>query len=369
MSSGPQPVLPDFEGACLTNVVAALVDPGAHPWVPAPVVGGPRLVLLVLDGLGWEQLTARRSLAPTLSSGTGGPITTVVPSTTACALASLTTGLPPAVHGLLGYRLALGGEVLNVLRWQVSGADARRTQPAPRFQPHPPFPALGRRVPVVTRAQFAATGFTAAHLGRSELHPYHTTSGLVVEISRLMAAGEQFVYAYYDGVDRASHAHGLGAHYDAELVAADRLVADVLSVLPEDAALVVTADHGQVEVGQRGEVLTGEVLEGVVLLSGEGRFRWLHARPGATEDVAQAAAEALAEVAWIRTREQVIDEGWLGGEPVPAAVDRLGDVVVAPFEATAILDPSDTGELRMVGRHGSLTAEEMLVPLLAWAGS
>jgi hypothetical protein len=47
-------------------------------------------------------------------------------------------------------------------------------------------------------------------------------------------------------------------------------------------------------------------------------------------------------------------------------MDRLGDVAVAPFEATAILDPADTREQLMVGRHGSLTAAEMLVPLLAW---
>jgi hypothetical protein len=45
---------------------------------------------------------------------------------------------------------------------------------------------------------------------------------------------------------------------------------------------------------------------------------------------------------------------------------RLGDVVLVPFAPMAFLDPADTGELRLKARHGSLTAEEMLVPLLAW---
>ena len=72
--------------------------------------------------------------------------------------------------------------------------------------------------------------------------------------------------------------------------------------------------------------------------------------------------------AWVRTREQVIEDGWLGGVPSPAVAERLGDVVLVPFAPMAFLDPADTGELRLKARHGSLTAEEMLVPLLAWAG-
>jgi hypothetical protein len=85
------------------------------------------------------------------------------------------------------------------------------------------------------------------------------------------------------------------------------------------------------------------------------------------EDVAAAARESFGSVAWVWTRDQLIDEGWLGGIPTPELADRLGDVVVAPFEPTAILDPADTGEQRLVGRHGSLTEAEMLVPLLGWA--
>jgi hypothetical protein len=366
----PTPTLPDFEGGSLPNVVSALLASSANgnraPWVPEPVAGAPQIVLLVLDGVGWEQLQQHRSSVPVLASGSGGPITSVVPSTTAAALASLVTGVPPAVHGLVGYRMPVGDEVMNVLRWQLGDADARRRLAAPDFQKSRPFPAASGRVPVVTRSEFAATGFTAAHLGDSVLHSYATPAGLVVEVARLVREGAPFVYAYHDGVDRVSHAHGLGDHYRAELVATDRLVGDLLAALPADTVLVVTADHGQIEVGARGEVLSGEVMDGVALLTGEGRFRWLHARPGATEDVAAAARETLGHLAWVRTRDEVVEGGWLGGEPVPAVADRLGNVVIAPFEATAILDPADTREQLMVGRHGSMTPDEMLVPLLAW---
>lgn len=368
----PDPVVPDFGGRCLTEVVPALLsqlraDPSSEPpeWFPAPLAGARQVVLLVLDGLGALQLGERPALAPVLGSGVGTTVTSVAPSTTAAALTSLTTGLPPAVHGTVGYRVALGGRILNVLSWRLGDRDGRQEVPARRFQPFPAFPGA-THPPVASRSDYAVTGFTASHLGDAVLHGWYTPSGLVVEVQRALAAGQPFVYAYYDGIDRTAHARGLGDHYDAEVRAVDRLVGDVLEVLPPGAALVVTADHGQVEVGGSVQVLGPEVMDGVTLLSGEGRFRWLHARPGAVDDVAAAAEEAFGDVAWIRTYEDVVAAGWLGGEPSPDVRSRLGDVVLAPFAPTAILDPADTGEQRLVCRHGSLTEAEMLVPLLAW---
>ena len=221
-------------------------------------------------------------------------------------------------------------------------------------------------MPVVTRHDYGPTGFTAAHLGHVEMHRWHTQAGLVTAVRELAGAGRPFVYAYYEGIDKVAHAKGLGDYYDDELRAVDRLVGDVLGVLPPGAVLVVTADHGQVEVGGSVEVLGPEIMRDVTLISGEGRFRWLHVRPGATEDVAQAASSLHGDVAWVRTKEQIVDEDWLGGVPSAAVGARLGDVALVPFAPTAFLDPADTGELRLKARHGSLTPAEMLIPLLAW---
>jgi predicted AlkP superfamily pyrophosphatase or phosphodiesterase len=97
--------------------------------MPEPVAGADQVVLLVLDGLGWDQLQDRRHLAPTLSSMLGGPITSVSPSTTATALTSIATGLTPGVHGVMGYRVAVDHEVLNILRWSTPQGDARKPMP------------------------------------------------------------------------------------------------------------------------------------------------------------------------------------------------------------------------------------------------
>ncbi len=372
----PEPVLPDWAGASLHRVVPTLLgelaDPGAATlpgWFPEPVAGARQIVLLVIDGLGVEQLQQRRALVPVLTSGEGGPVTSVAPSTTACALTTLVTGRVPAEHGVVGYRVAVDGDVMNVLQWSLRGVDARVSVPASKFQPCQSFPGAKGQVPVVTRQDFGPTGFTAAHLGDVDLHRWHTPAGLVTAVREVTAAGAPFVYAYYEGIDKVAHAEGLGAYYDDELRAVDRLVGDVLEALPPDCVLVVTADHGQVEVGDSVELIGPEIMQAVTLISGEGRFRWLHVRPGAVADVAAAASALHGEVAWVRTKEQMIADDWLGGVPSPEVAARLGDVALVPFTPTAFLDPADTGELRLKARHGSLTPAEMSIPLLGWRAS
>ncbi|MGH9281382.1 MAG: alkaline phosphatase family protein [Acidimicrobiales bacterium] len=369
LDNRPDPVVPDYGGACVSSIVPSLLSPaaGARDWMPEPVRGAAQVVLLVLDGVGWEQLQRRSALAPVLCGMAGGPVTSVAPTTTATALTSISTGLPPAEHGVVGYRVRVGhADVLNVLRWQTGRGDARQAVEPAGFQPKPAF--AGTSPPVVTRAEFASTGFTAAHLAGARMHGWRVPSALVVEVRRLVQAGEPFVYAYYDGIDKVAHERGFGEYYDAELGFVDRLVGDVLAVLPPGAALVVTSDHGQVQVGSAGLALDPILMADIGLLSGEGRFRWLHARPGTAARLAEAAHRHYDDVAWVRTRQEIVDEGWLGGQLAPDVERRLGDVALVPFEPVAFLDPADVGESRLVCRHGSLTTAEALVPLLVERG-
>jgi predicted AlkP superfamily pyrophosphatase or phosphodiesterase len=368
---GDHPVLPDYAARCVTNVVPALFGPagtGTLPaWMPEPLRGADQVVLLVLDGLGWDQLTERRRLAPALSAMQGGAITTVAPSTTATALTSIATGLTPGEHGVIGYRVDVHGEVLNILRWATPTGDARRRIPPDQFQPVPPF--LGAEAPVVTRAEFAGSGFSGAHLAGARHVGYRTTSTMRVEVRRLLRAGERFIYAYYDGVDKVAHEYGCGEHYDAELIAVDRIVADILGDLPAGAALAITADHGQVDVGDRIITPGAAVLACTQMQSGEGRFRWLHAQAGAIDDLYDAASEAHGDVAWVVTSEQVRDEGWFGAHITPHAAARLGDVALVAREPVSFDDPADTGPFVLIARHGSLTSAEMLVPFVAGTGA
>jgi hypothetical protein len=359
------PIIPAYDGACIANIAPTVLGPrdGPRPaWFP-DTAGARQTVLLVIDGLGWEQLQARRHLAPTLAGLDGGAVHAVAPTTTATGLTSITTGLPPGEHGVIGYRIVVDNEVLNVLRWNTAAGDARRRIVPRDVQSLPPF--LATRPPVVTRAEFAQSGFSAAHLGGSRQIGYRVLSTLTVEVRRLLAAGERFVYAYYDGIDKVAHEYGLDEHYDAELAAVDDLVAALTGVLPDDAVLLITADHGQVEVGDAMLPLHDDVLKLVRLQSGEARFRWLHARPGAAGDLTTAAEAAHGADAWVVTVEQMRDEHWFGPQLPRVVAERLGDVALVASGPVGFDDPADTGPFALVCRHGSMTADEVLVPLLA----
>lgn len=361
-----EPVLPDYQGGCLSNIIPALCAPNGPrnlpAWMPDCVEGASRVVVLLLDGLGWNQFLSHASHMPTLSGFSGGHVTTIAPSTTATALTSLVTGLSPGEHGLIGYRVDMGSTVMNVLRWGDENGDLRRVFPPETTQPCPPF--LGLSVPVLSKAELEGTGFTLAHLNGVKHTGWRAASSIPVLVRRALDAGEQFVYAYYDGVDKIAHERGFGEFYEAELRAADALVAAIVDVLPPDTVLVVTADHGQVHVGGNTIVPASDVTDHVDHQSGEGRFRWLHARRG-RESVLLEAAGRYADVAWVVTRDQVLDERWFGPRVPEPVVRRMGDVALVAREQVSFDEPLDSGAFELVCRHGSLTADEMLVPLVA----
>ncbi len=366
--STPHPILPDYSGANVRGIVPALLGPGSWntslpAWMPDPVAAADQAVLLVLDGLGWDQLQERREVAPTLAAMVGGPITTVAPTTTATGLSSIATGLTPGEHGLIGYRILLGGEVVNVLQWAAAGQSRRRSQPPSDVQRYPAF--LGEQVPVVIPAELCNSAFSEGHLRGARPVGFRATSSLAIEVRNELEAGERFVYAYYGGVDKIAHERGFDDYYDAELRDADRLVGDLLDVLPAGAVLLVTADHGQVSVGDNIITPSEDLLSLVSMQSGEGRFRWLHARHGAADELHVAAIAEFGDTAWVKRRDEVVAEGWFGPSVPPPIAQRLGDVALVAREAVSYDDPLDSGPFKLVCRHGSMTSAEMYVPLLA----
>ena len=360
-----EPVKPDYFGANVRNVVPALLGVRPVDWLPEAHAGARATVLLVLDGLGWDALGEHGSALPELAAMGGRSITTVVPSTTPAALTSITTGLPPSTHGVTGYRMLVGDDVLNVIRWQR--ANGRRPPDPAEIQRHDVF--MGRAVPVITKSEFRNSGFTGVHLRGADFHGWQTTAVLVEHVRALVARGERLVYAYYPGIDEVAHAFGLdGPWYTAELAAADRLAGAVRDAVPHDVAVVVTADHGQMQVGPDGWIGLGALDAFVDTYAGDGRFRYLHARRGAAADLADAARDRHGGDAWVMSREQLLDEGWLGPEPSPATRRRVGDVVLAARAGCGFVDPTFAREARLVSAHGSLTPAEMQVPLVAARG-
>jgi predicted AlkP superfamily pyrophosphatase or phosphodiesterase len=372
--SDPAPRLPRYGGGCVTDLIPSLLGPRGTADLPAffpdAARGARQVVMLVIDGLGWHQLQSRlaadRSIAPTLASMQGGPITTVAPTTTVTALTSIATGATPGEHGLVGYRIDFAGQVVQMLRWADSRGDARKRLAPRDVQPCPPF--LGGSVPVLSKAEFDGTAFTESHLRDQRMHSWRAVSSMVVDVRALLRAGEKFVYCYYDCVDKVAHERGFGDYYDSELRTTDRLVADLASVLPRDAVLLVTADHGQVMVGKNTTFLHPEVTRLLTHQSGEGRFRWLHTKNERIDEVVAAARSHHGHHAWVMTRDEMIDAGYFGPRVSDIVRRRFGEVAVMASGDVSFDDPADKTYFELQCRHGSLTSDETDVPLLAVAG-
>jgi hypothetical protein len=360
------PVLPAFDGASVAGLVPALFGRVDNAWIPEPARTGRAVVLLVLDGLGWNAIQDHASKMPRLAQLEGSAITTVAPSTTATALTSITTGLPPAQHGIVGYRMLVDADVLNVLRWTVPG---RGRAPAPfDVQRHQPF--LDREVPVVTRTEFRDTGFTQAHLRGGRLAGWHTVAGLIEQCVRAVDVGEQFVYAYYPGVDTIAHEYGLhdGA-FVRELGFVDRFVGELVDSLPADAALLVTSDHGQVHLEAESWIEIPDLTALTTAVAGDGRFRYLYAPASDRKELLDRAREQFSDRAWVWSRAEMLDLGMFGVGGTGTVPGRIGNVVLAAREAVAFVDPALPNERMLRSGHGSLTPDEMYVPLLAARGA
>jgi hypothetical protein len=352
-------VLPDYRGACLSNVMPALM--GVTPW--ADWLPGDRpeaAVVFLFDAMGAHLLDEHRHRAPTLAAMANVTMTTVAPSTTAAALTSFTTGSAPGEHGIVGYRMSLDDGVMNSLRWTIAGADARSLVSSETVQPVPPFAASP--VAVVSPAAHAGSGFTLAHLRGANYVGYEDLSDVPNLVADLLASGESLVYVYHDGLDLVGHMAGLGRAFGDELARCDRLVADVRAVCDDRVAIFATADHGMVEC-ERPVSLDAEVATHVDYQSGEARFRWLHARGDSADELLAAAREHHGDFAWVWSRDEVIERDLLG--PLGAdALRRLGDVALVARGRHCFADPDDATPAELIGRHGGLTADEMLVPLL-----
>ena len=377
-----QPVPPAYGRASLADVLPGVlvglgVGTGPDPLGLAPRLAGiRRVVVLQVDGLGYYQLATAAPVAPTLAEVTAGrlgrlwPITAGFPSTTPTGLTTLGTGAPPGAHGVLGFRLRIPGtdQVLTHIRW--------RARPSPRrWQPVPTQFALARAAGVATRVvargEYAGSGLTRSAWRGGRYTPADGPDQLATALLAALARDRApaLIYGYCPELDTAGHRHGVGSpewQEAARLV--DRLLARLAAELPPDAALLVTADHGQLDIPAHTRIdLADEpqLRAGVRVIAGEARVRYLHPEPGATADVLAAWRERLGEAAWVGTRQEAVAAGWFG--PVtPDHLPRIGEVVVVCRGQHAVLSTGTepTHEAELVAYHGSLTAVEMLVPLL-----
>ena len=375
VQSLPEMIVPAYQsttlGELMPSIGAHLAVPGCAEdsfWLPQST----RYVVVLIDGLGWNLLRHGVVAAPFLGSLLGGAqqITSAVPSTTVTSLGSLGTGQPPGQHGLVGYtsRVPSTGEILNGLTWE---SDLVPTV----YQSKPTFferaSESGVFATSVALARFQGTGLTEAALRGADFVPFSDESAEDLRIALIVDAAlrgdRTVVYAYERELDHYGHVHGCSSvDWLQQLARIDAMCERLRAALPPQVTLIITGDHGMVDIPSDQRIVAEDdpaLMAGVSALAGEARFRQLYVDQEPPSRVADRWHARLGELAWVRTRDEAIDEGWF------AAIDdqlreRWGHVLVALRGDWAVMTSAFPREYTLIGMHGSLTPAEMIVPLL-----
>ncbi len=405
-------VTPHYDGLSIANLpatIASLLEapssapsgqalPGAVPPLPYELwadwsSGLRRVVLIILDALGYRMLQGMwargegRTFFDLAESGLMVPLTSVFPSTTDAALVSLSTGRPPAEHGWLAYTMYLrelgiaANAILLCPIWTRKpdllldwGLEPKSLVPIPTVAEQ--LAALDVTTGAVFSAHFKDTGFsTMLYRGVAEIRGHLLASDFWGQLRHLLAEtrGQRaLITAYWSGLDTLAHAYGPGTDLcEAEFRTQDHLLAqELLASLPnqdrEGTLLLITADHGQIHIPSEHILSASEdpalARHLLVPIMGESRAAFVYPRPGQAEAVRSYLTGAFPGWFTVLDSAQALEAGLMGRPINDETYARAGELLVLPNRDHALQQARPS--VPLVGRHGGLTQEEMLVPLL-----
>ncbi|MCL2482700.1 MAG: alkaline phosphatase family protein [Propionibacteriaceae bacterium] len=328
-----------------------------------------RYVVVLVDGLGWDITLRACAQAPSIASviGDAAKLSVCMPTTTAASLMSLWTSVLPGSHGIMGFSFDMGQDSSRKVATPLSFKEPIESASSVLDA----MAAQGVSVSCVVPAEHVHSGLTLMGTRAAEMIGVDVTDSparIDATVSASQRGNQSVVYVYESRLDQTGHKRGVASQQWATVLTnIDAFLEDLRSRLDDDVCLLVTGDHGMVDVPShaRIEIDTDPVLnQDLRLVGGEARFRHLYT------DHPQAVLERWREFcgadASVMKRRVAIDSGLFG--PVdPAYLTRIGDVVVVAH-TTAYLTKSFPGEYSLVGMHGGWTSAERYVPLLVDPG-
>lgn len=340
-----------------------------------------RVAVVLIDGLGRHALERHAGhplLRRVAADGELIPLAAQFPSTTTAELTTLYTGRPVGEHGL--YEWQLYEPALDAILLPLPWVLARSDDGPPALDPTDivPRPTLferlargGTRCTALQPAHIWPSRYGAAALAGARVVAFRGVADGAAALADALAE-PGFAYLYWDGVDYAGHVHGPSS---AEFAAAANRALDAFAqaavALPAGTLLVLTADHGQVDVDAARLDALDRIWQPLVgRLRRDGRGRplppagsardcFLHVQAGAALEVAGALAERLDGRAEVHTVRALVADGAFGAVG-PRLRARLADVCVLPAAGRmAWLAGFPGPERRFRGHHGGRTPEEM----------
>lgn len=392
-------IIPDYDGYSICAIPSlvrflfgepvegakALADALDVP-LQAPVK---KVVLLIIDGIGFYHFLDLLKRFPDLvfhrliERGACIPLTSIFPSTTATALTTLSTGLTPQEHGMVGYRLYLKeiSAITNMIRLSFlgnakgdsaldAGIDVRTFIGASTLYER--LHRLGVESHVALSRHIASSGLSnLLYNGSARLHPVVSFSEMLVVARQILhrAAGKVFVSLYWGATDAIAHVHGPWTEeFAAEFRAVDAAISRELEGKAEETLVIVCSDHGFVQMVKSDYRLVADVpeLARSLLLPpvGEPRASYLFVRGGKKESVIKIVEDHFGDDLACLEAARALEAGLFGRGRMKAEVpDRIGDLLVVSTGRMAIHHPYKDAVM-LQGMHGGLTAHEMLVPLI-----
>jgi predicted AlkP superfamily pyrophosphatase or phosphodiesterase len=363
-----------------------------------------KVVLFVVDGFGLEHFESLRKndrfTGHLCDRGNFMRLGTQFPSTTACNVTTLNTGLSVAEHGLYEwfYYEPAAGEIISPLLYsygeRVRERDSLKAdkgvkpeQIYPKESIYKTLAEHGVRSYAFQDAEYADSPYTDIVFDGAKRYGFLTPSDGLVNLARAVveAPAKAYYYFYFDKVDSLSHRYGPGskeamAEVETFFMSLERIFWDRVKDKVDNTLFLMTADHGQasidpakcvylnVEFPEIKEYMKKSKSGRYLAPAGSCRDMFLYIRDDRLDDAYHLLEGRLRDKAVVVKTKELIENGYFGQRYISEELEgRLGNLVILPFDGQCVWwYEKGLFEIDFLGHHGGLTRQEMEIPFLAW---
>lgn len=358
------------------------------------------VVVLFVDGLGYKHFLQAAQQFPLFKrlsqKGEVFPLTTVYPSTTAAALTTMHTGLTPQEHGLPEWVVYF--EELNQAIFTLPFMPLDAEEPnSLLFQGGKPemlyegttlyetLTLAGVKPFVFLSEEYAQGAYTRASQRGAAIVPCrpHDVDFMRKLKEKLQEkTGPAYYFVYWPEIDTVGHLYSPESkEYRSEISLFSHLflmefLEKVDKEVAEQTLLILTSDHGQVPIQpdritylNKNTKIMRSLQEGksgdVIPPTGSPRDVFLFVKPSEVQKTMEELSKLINGNGEVISTQEAMSRGLFGiGRVSERFQRRIGNVHIMPELGSEVWYEHKPGErFSLLGSHGGLSAEEMIIPL------